>query len=299
MKMTRPLMGTFFTVIIEDEDASPGKIEAAFSEAERIEKMFSRFLENSELSELNRSGLLTGASDDFIYLIKKALFYSEISSGRYTPAILPLIEFYSQASHYHKNEKVIRELISLADYRNIILDVERKEVRLSRPGVKVDLSSIAKGYAIDKAIEALRKCGVRSGLVDGGGDIKAINGKKGENYWRIGLRDPFSRGIKYVIKICDMAIATSGTYERFLGINARVPHIIDGKTGRPVTEVASSTVISKDAVDADALATMVVVMGSEALDIITKNKLGEALIIYRDKKTEMTDGFSDFILESL
>lgn len=296
MKITRPYMGTFFTVIVEDEGYSIDLLESVFSEIQRIEHIFSRFLEDSELSILNRTGHLIHASEELVFLMEKALFYAEISEGRYNPAILPILELYSKVSNIDEIPRLIDELIPLTDYRGIVIDRKSKSVKLIRQGAKIDLSSIAKGYAVDRAIEVLRSKGVSMGLVEGGGDIRTLDGKGGD-YWRIGVRDPFTRKIMFILKIFNKAVATSGIYEKFLRNDHRFPHIIDGRTGRPVEEIVSSTVISDNATDADALATMILITGREGLELLQDYKLGEAMIIYKDKKIEMTDGFSEYIVE--
>lgn len=295
IKRTRVYMGTFFTIIIDD-DVEENIVVEAFREVERVEKIFSKFNENSELSLLNKDKVILNASKDFVHVLKKSLFYADITNGRYNPCILPLLELYSRKSLQEISEEEIKKSLELTDYKSIIIDEITNSVRITKSGVKVDLSSIAKGYAVDKASELLMKNGVSRALIDGGGDIRVIDGKKDNEYWYIGVRDPFRKGIRKILRIKDKSVATSGIYERFLDAQRRVTHIIDGLTGRPVDTTMSATVITDYAIDADALATALLILGENGIDLVEEKKLGEAYIILRNGKEVMTAGFDAYLV---
>lgn len=293
---TKIAMSTLFTITVLVDPSGPGPLEVlehAFRTVEDVERRFSRFLENSELSALNRLGRLENASSDLMFLLSKALFYAELTGGRYTPCILPVLRLYEEMGDVVDSRELERAL-SLADYRTLRLRPEERVVELAVPGTKVDLSSIAKGYAVDKAAEELRRLGVKGAVVNGGGDVYAL-GTRGEEPWLVGVRDPFSGGIRMVLALKDKAVATSGTYERFLDSKCSVPHVVDGKTGKPVRDVVSATVVTDSATDADALATVLLILGKEGLELLEERGLGEGYIVTAKGEELMSKGFKDLI----
>ena len=155
--------------------------------------------------------------------------------------------------------------------------------------MRLDLGGIAKGYAIDKAIEAMKRCGATGAMVDIGGDIRCFGAPlKDKDHWLIGLQDPNSavEGIGggellLKLKLIDGAIATSGDYQQFVLIEGkRHSHIMDRKTGTSAKGLSSVTIIADNATDADALATAVSVMGAEkGLVLIEKIPQTEAILI--------------------
>jgi len=296
-KKTRVYMGTLFTIAVDDEEAPDEVFLRAFGEIGRVERLFSKYAEDSELSLLNRLGRLPAASEDFIRVLERALYYSKLSGGRYNPCILPVLKAYQElgAGEAEPSGRV-RVLAGQLDCAgSIAIDGDKRSVTITNPSVKLDLSSIAKGYALDRAAEALVRAGVKHALVEGGGDLRAVGGKRGSEPWLIGIRDPFTGGIRKVIKLFSGGVATSGTYERFLDERRRIPHVVDGVTGMPVTEVVSSTVVAASATDADALATMLLVMGERGLRLLEELGLGEALLILKDGSELASSGFNKLV----
>jgi len=164
-------------------------------------------------------------------------------------------------------------------------------------GMRLDLGGIAKGYAVDKAIEAMKRCGATGAMVDIGGDIRCFGTPpKGKTHWLIGVQDPNAAkegigwdGLVLALKIADAAIATSGDYQQFVLIEGRRrSHIINRKTGTSAEGLSSVTVIADNATDADALATAVSVMGAEGgLALIEKLPKAEAILITSRPKPEL------------
>jgi thiamine biosynthesis lipoprotein len=152
------------------------------------------------------------------------------------------------------------------------LDANETTVRFTVEGMKIDLGGIAKGYAINKSVEAMKKCGMISGMVDLGGNIRCFGEPPaGTKKWLIGVQDPntvtdeFSAGKPFlVLELGDVAVATSGHYRRFVTVQSkRHSHIIDPHTGSDSDKLASVTIITPDAMTADALSTAVSVMGAQ------------------------------------
>jgi thiamine biosynthesis lipoprotein len=182
-------------------------------------------------------------------------------------------------------------------YEKLKLNNQNKTIEFSVNGMRVDLGGIAKGYAIDKAVEAMQACGAIGGMVDIGGDIRCFGTPaKGKEHWLIGLQDPNETkdGLGeseplLVLKLTDAAIATSGGYRRFALIEGKkYSHIIDTKTGYSSDQLTSVTIISKNATDADALATAVSVMGAEkGLALIEELPQTEAILIPSQPKLQL------------
>jgi thiamine biosynthesis lipoprotein len=182
-------------------------------------------------------------------------------------------------------------------------------VRFAQAGMKIDLGGIAKGYAIDLALEAVREAGAVGAMVDIGGDIRCFGTPPGgRDAWRIGLQDPRldraddEQEVLLVLQIVDRAVATSGHYRRFALIGGQaVSHIVEPDSGQGSRKLASTTVIAPDALTADALATAVSVLGRErGLALIEQTDCVEAIVIPPDlKELELvqTSGAGAFLTE--
>ena len=183
----------------------------------------------------------------------------------------------------------LAEARSRVGYDKLILDSNEMTVRFAAEGMRLDLGGIAKGYAIDRAVEAMQEGGAMGGMVDIGGDIRCFGAPpEGKERWRIGLQDSRAVGgepgqgqILMVLELTDAAVATSGDYQRFVVIGGqRYSHIIDAKSGYGGGELTSVTIIAKDAIEADALATAVSVMGVEnGLALVEQTEQAEAILV--------------------
>jgi len=190
-------------------------------------------------------------------------------------------------------DKELDEARSKVGYEKITLDANELTVRFAVEGMKLDLGGIAKGYAIDKSVEALRAGGAVGGMVDIGGDICCFGSPEGRTHWRIGVQDPTmpdrnmtTAETLMVIELktaadSTVAIATSGNYQRFEVIDGKQhSHIIDTRSGQSSDKLASVTIIAPNATIADAIATAVSVLGAEkGLELIERTPEVEAILI--------------------
>jgi thiamine biosynthesis lipoprotein len=160
----------------------------------------------------------------------------------------------------------------------------------------VALGGIAKGYAVDEAVTVLREEGIDSGFVNAGGDGYYFGEKPDGSAWTVGLQDPEkSADPVTIITVRDRAVTTSGNYERYYNESAAVSHIADPRTGYPSSELISSTIIADSALEADALATAVFVMGEEdGLTLVESLDRVECLIITPDKRIVRSEGFAAY-----
>jgi thiamine biosynthesis lipoprotein len=178
-----------------------------------------------------------------------------------------------------------RKSVHLINYKNVILDERKSTVFLKEKGMRIGFGGIGKGYAAERAKYLLQKKGIKSGIVNAAGDLTAWGYQPNGKEWTIGIADPDSTLHPFsYLSITNMAIATSGNYEKFVTINGKkYSHTIDPKTGLPVRGIKSVTIISPNAEIADAMATPVMIMGIKVgLDLVNQIK-GLACIIIDDK----------------
>jgi len=308
----RLVMGTFAHVIAVAADSNTANkcIKAALGEIDRIEDLMSDYKSDSEIGVLNREGFgrAVTVSESTYEVLQRGVEFGRISDGAFDITIGPLVDLWHSAGEAGSvpSEAELADVKSKVGYDKLIFDADEKSVRFAADGMRVDLGGIAKGYGIDKAIEAMQKEGAAGGMVDIGGDIRCFGlPPAGQNKWRIGLQD--SRAVKeetngrilMVLGLGDAAVATSGDYRRFVVIDGKkYSHIIDAKTGYSGDELASVTIITQSAVDADALATAVNVMGAEkGLALIEDRPGTEAIVITSAPEYELikTSGAEEFI----
>jgi len=280
IKDVQNALGTLVTITVVHSDVSEGirAVYAAFDEVHRIHNLMNSHNQSSEVGLLNREGYYEGVSDDTRHVIQRANCFSELFEGAFDITVLPLLELWEVNVSKNKipTDAEISQRLELVNYRNIL--IEDKRISFRKPGMGITLAGVAKGYAVDKAIEALSRGNIRHALVNAGGDIRVIGGK-GENIpWRIAIRDPKNKTrIVTAIELYDQAIATSGTYRRSFS------DIINPKGGRPAQGVLSSTAISETAMDADMLATSLFILEAQkGIELIGKLDGVKAFIVGSD-----------------
>jgi len=276
----RMVMGTFARVIAvaADSNVAKGSIEAAFTEITNVDKLMSDYKEDSEISRVNRDAFKRAVkvSKSTFEVLQKSIEYSKLSNGAFDVTVGPLVDLWhtAETTKMLPTEGEMQKALSKVGYGKVLLDANEMTVRLAAEGMRLDLGAIAKGYAADKAAEAMKKYGALGGMVAIAGDIHCFGAPpEGKEKWRIGLQDSRKTGeaddvvtgkVLLVLEMVDAAVSTSGNYQRFAVIEGRrYSHIIDPKSGRTSEELSSVTVISQNALEADALATAVTVMGAE------------------------------------
>ncbi len=289
------VMGTFARVVAVAADSNTAKrsIDAAFAEIEKVEKRMNYHKSDSEISELNRDGFARAVkvSKSTYEVLEKSIKFSKLSGGAFDVTVGPLVDLWHSAEETNSlpTDTELQQARSKVGYDKLILDANEESVRFAAEGMKVDLGGIAKGYAIDKAVEAMQKSGAIGGMVDIGGEIRCFGSPPvSQDIWRIGLQDPAAAEDVMntskpllTLRLTDAAVATSGDYHRFVTIGGkRYSHIVDPESGYSSESLASVTIICPSATDADALATAVTVMGREkGLALIEKMPGVEAILI--------------------
>lgn len=297
-KRSLRLMGNRFeiTVLEPDENRAAWLIERAIAEISRIEGLLSTFLPESETNLINEMAGITPVevSGEMIALIQRAQRISELTQGAFDlsyGSIDKRLWNFDLSMKSLPDAAVARKSVRLINFRNIEVDPLNRTVFLKEKGMRIGFGGIGKGYAADRAKEVLVKEGVTSGIVNASGDLTAWGKQENGEPWTIGIADPNAANHLFsYINITDMSVATSGNYEKFVEINGkRYSHTIDPRTGMPVSGIKSVTIISPFAELSDALATPVMIMGTEiGLDMLNQMKQVAALIIDDSNRLKTT-----------
>ena len=290
-------MGTVIeiTLIGDDEGAANKAVLQAFQEIKRIETLMSPWLDSSDVIRINRSAGegWTKVSPETMEVIKKAQEISELSEGSFDMTVGPLTQLWRMAREkgIPPSTKDVKEKLDLVNFRDVSITHEGK-VFLKKKGMAVDLGGIAKGYAVDRAFELLRSLGYKNLIVNAGGDLR-VGGTKNDQPWSIGIQDPMvSQKIMAKVLVSDTAVATSGDYEKFfIHQDKRYHHIFNPRDGFPTEGSQSVTVVCKDGITADGLATAVFVLGSEKGYSLCQRLEGvECLIVDKEGKIKFSPG---------
>lgn len=260
-KDSEVIMGTFVEVISPDRRAAG----IVFDQIKRIDALMSKYKENSQISQLNRTGRMALGPDTF-YVLKKAKEFWVLSNGAFDITVGPLMDLwgFTEKKYHVPAAGQINKTLRLVGTDKIVFDKINNVVKFKFPGMKIDLGGIAKGYAVDSAVGKLKQKGIKSCLINAGGQIYCLGDKFGEP-WSVAVRNPRKPGFIDYLKLKDQSVATSGDYEQyFKDKEKRYSHILDPKTGYPAESgVLSVTVIALDGLTADALSTAIFVLGKK------------------------------------
>jgi len=293
-KKVMKLMGNRFElgVVAEDETWAEERIMAGVREIQRIERLLTTYDDNSETSLINAHAGLTpvAISRETFDLIDRSIRISYITQGAFDityGSVDRRLWNFDTTLQQLPDKETARQMVRLINYRNIILDNEKNTVLLKEKGMRIGFGGIGKGYAAERAKIVMQQSGVTSGVVNASGDLAAWGHQPDGNPWTIGIVNPNAAGeIFSWLSVTDMALATSGNYEKYVIIDGkRYSHTINPRTGLPVTGIKSVTILCPNAEIADAMATPVMIMGIEAgLDMINQMKDIEAVLIDDDNK---------------
>ena len=290
----RLVMGTFARVVVIAADRSTANkcVETAFAEIHKVDELMSDYKSNSEISQVNRDGFKQAVkvSEQTIEVLQRSVYFSKLSDGAFDVTVGPLVDLFRVAGKQGAapSEEEIDQARSKVGFEKLELNDLNKTVRFAVDGMRLDLGGIAKGYAVDKAIETAQKAGAIGAMVDIGGDLRCFGAApQGKDNWLIGLQDPNldkntgGRDILLRLKLVNAAVATSGDYQQFVLIEGkRYSHIVNRQTGTSAQGLSSVTIITDNATDADALATAVSVMGIDmGLALIEKLPNTEAILV--------------------
>ncbi len=268
-------MGTTWSVIYRDVDGVEAKSLQGELEAElvAINDVLSTYIPQSEISRLNaaQGDVRTELSERFASVLDEALVLGRLTSGAYDVTVGPLVELWGFGARDFSGAVPSDEALqgALARVGSERLAWAPSTRILEKPaGMRIDLSSIAKGYAVDRLSDLLAARGVMNSLVEIGGELRARGQRPEGGPWRLAVESPDPGQSRFVdaLSISDAAVATSGDYRNYFEVDGRrYSHLVDPRTGFPVThELVSVTVVNPSCMTADALATALIVMGLEA-----------------------------------
>ncbi len=288
------VMGTFARVVVVAADRNTANkcINDAFTEIQKVNELMSSYKSDSQISLVNRNGFKRAVevSDSVYEVLQRSIEFSKLTDGAFDITVGPLVDLFRKAEKIEiaPSEEEITQAKAKVGFEKLELNDQNKTVRFTIEGMRLDLGGIAKGYAVDKAIEAAKKAGAVGAMVDIGGDIRCFGtAPHGKESWIIGLQNPSTNSnvgennILLELKLTGQAVATSGDYQQFVLIKDKCySHIINRLTGTSMEGLSSVTIIADNAIDADALATAVSVMGAEkGLALIEKLPNTEAILI--------------------
>ncbi|MFH1727297.1 MAG: FAD:protein FMN transferase [Pseudomonadota bacterium] len=298
-------MGTLFNITVSTK-LSEKQLKEVFKdcelEAKRINDVFSVYKKDSQVSQVNKNAGLkpVKVKKEIIDIIKTANSVSKKTNGAFDITFLPVGKLWDFMMENPKlpQEASIKNKLRLINYNKIIIDEENKTVFLKDEGMSFGFGGIVKGYSLKQISEILKKNGINNAIVDGGGDL-FILGKKPNDNWAIGVKDPRNKNaLVYRLKVNkDLACVTSGDYERFfIYEDQRYHHIIDPKTGYPANKTRSVTLLAKDPSIADAYATAIFILGKDlGLKLANETPEIEVLLIDNENITHSSLNFFKWV----
>ncbi|MEX2215891.1 MAG: FAD:protein FMN transferase [Phycisphaeraceae bacterium] len=294
---THQQMGTYFRIVLYSHDEAKAKeaAKAAFDRIDELNAIFSDYDPHSEVSKLSASSggdRAVKLSDDLWKMLREADRFARMTDGAFDVTVGPVVDVWRWARRNRQMPPQDRldAAIKAVGYDKITFDEEKQTATLKAEKMKIDLGGIAVGWTLDDVMKSLKEKGFTQVLLDGGGDILVGDAPPGKEGWRIGVAPLNAKDgppSRYII-LTHGAITTSGDMWRFIEIDGkRYSHIVDPKTGLGLTDHSSVTLISKDALTADALATAVSVLGpTKGLELVEKTE-GVAAIILREPGKEV------------
>lgn len=268
--------------------------EAAIRE---LENLYSVTYETSEIYAVNKNGSGT-LSDKTSELMSFALDICRKTEGALDISIYPAVREWGFTTGEYKvpDEAVLRDILKNVDYSRIQMSDDGTSVQLAE-NMKIDLGSVAKGYTGDLVTEMFREAGVKSALINLGGNVQTLGKKTNGNDWKIAVQDPYGGEYLGIVEVSDKAVITSGGYERYFEDEEGnlYWHIIDPATGRPADSgLVSVTIVGEKGVYCDALSTSLFIMGRDkAVDFWREYQDFDMILVDEDGTVTVTEGISD------
>ena len=293
VKDTRLLMGTIInlTVVAESRGAGEGAVDATFAELERQVAIFNHREDSSPVAVLNRTGKMAKPPQELVEVLLEANRISDFTNGAFDVTVKPLVNLYQDAQFDLPDADVVEAALGLVDHTKVT--VTSDEISFSQPGMAVTLDGIAKGYIVDAGTSVLRRLGFANVFVEAGGDLMACGKKEDDTPWKVGVQSPRKEHFGVIAKfnVQDQAVATSGDYMQNYSSDFIHHHILDARTGYSSLELSSATVIAPTCLQADALATAIMVMGQAGIQFIEELPSSEALLVTKEGVVLKTSSF--------
>lgn len=292
VKRTQMQMGTLVTItsVAPDRQSAQDAATAGFQEIHRLEDLLSTWIATSELSQMNAAAGKEPVtiSPETMHILEASVEMAHLTEGGFNILVGPAVEAWSVLDRQQvPSNDVLQAVRPLLDLQALHLNDASQTAYLAKPGMRVDVGGIGKGYAADMAVVAMQKAGATAGVVALSGDIKTFGRLPGPEKFVFGIRHPRrEEGVLAFVDLQDEAISTAGDYERYFERDdVRYHHILDPATLQPARDCQSVTVIARDGTMADGLDTGIFVMGRErGLALIERLPGVGAVIVDRDGK---------------
>ncbi|MGE0886453.1 MAG: FAD:protein FMN transferase [Blastocatellales bacterium] len=292
---SRISMACAYSIVVygEDESKLAQAVNAAFDEVDRIDDLMSHYKPDSSLSKLNRDAgnRAVKVEPELFDFIAECLRYSRESDGAFDITVGPLLKtwgFFRGEGRMPKS-KELAEARRKVGWRHVILNEKEKTIRFDRADIELDLGGIAKGYAVDKAVEILRQNGIERALVNAcGSTLYGLGAPPGEEGWEVKLRDPVSsQKTAMTVLLKNRALSVSGSYEKFFELDGkRYSHIFDPRTGWPVQGILSVAVLTDTGTAGDALDNVFYVLGLDKSQILTNGLMNVEAFFFLPSTTK-------------
>ncbi len=298
VQRTQFLLGTLVEITVRDSESTQAQraITRAFQEIRRIESLMSSYLPESEVSRINRQagGESVTVSREVVEVIRSGIHWGARSQGSLDITLGPIVDLWNFDEEVLEipDPVKVKQSLQLVDYNKV--EIDGQSIRLPQKGMVLQLGSIAKGFAVDRAIETLKSNGIQQALINAGGDLRVLGNGGNGTPWKIGLQHPRKLDeLTASFELNNQSVATSGDYQKFfMHGGKRYHHILNPATGLPARESVSATVIGPNAMVADALATAVFVLGpNKGIDLLNSLEEWEGLVIGKNQKQYLSKGF--------
>ncbi len=293
---TRALLGTLVTLtaVHPEREGARAVVRAGFAEIERLEGLLSRHAPGTPMARLNATGTLPAPPPELLAVLDAAGAWHRRTGGAFDPTVAPLLELWAGRAARGEGPPpadTLRRARALVGFEAVRWD--EAEVTLGRPGARLTLDGIAKGYVIDGAVEALVRAGAERVLVDAGGDLASGGPLAAVEPWAVLVQDPRRRDASVgEVRLAGHAVASSGDYMQAFTRDLRHHHVLDPRTGRSPDHTSGVTVTARTAMDADALSTALMVLGGEEGVALAESIPGtEALVVGKRGERWRTSGF--------
>lgn len=271
-------------------DGGTAVLDQAVELCKELAEMLDSHSDDSLLSKLNNSGYGETLDSRFIDVLERALYYSSIKDGIFDISIKPVTKLWNFKNGIIPTDAAVDKALLRVDYTKI--NIKENSVELN--GAEVDLGAIAKGYIADRIINFLSRNGIKSAIVNLGGNISVLGKNKNRDF-SIGITKPFEQKICAAIELSNRSVVTSGIYQRYNEKDGIIyHHLLDTATGKPKQNgLYSVTVIAPEAIDADALSTLCFLLGrEEGIKLIEQTPNTEAVFIDDKNQLHLTSGLS-------
>ena len=267
-------------------------IEAGFDAIERVEQALSLYREDSDLSRLNREGVIKAPHPDLVTVLQHAAHTSQLTQGAFDVTVQPLWRLFSMARSDRRMPSEEEVTLARTSVDWTAVEIDPSQVRLRKPGMAITLNGIAQGFAVDRVMQVLRAHGIEHALVDTG-EFGAIDGNSNSQPWSVGIQHPRDAvALASRIALKNRCLATSGDYATSFSTDRRHHHIFDPHTGYSPSEIASASVLAATAIQADALSTALLVLGLErGMELIEGIADVDAFLIDKQGRTFASSNF--------